>query len=281
MNSRILLLLALVTIPWSCQPESQKETLPSGYEYILHTIDNDGKQSEPEAMAFFNYAMRNDEGTVTSSYATVPQILPIPAADDPRPVTPVEEALKVMRIGDSLTIIVPLDTIPVDQRPQGFESSKFLYYDISLEDLKLKSDLDESVKEVEAIISTTIDQYQAGTLEGLQTTETGLKYYINEQGTGEIPVANDYVYVNYYGTLTDKTMFDNSFQKGMPFPFPLKQGRVIPGWDEGIGLLNVGTKATLFIPSELGYGENGAPPTIPGGAELVFYVELVSATKPN
>ena len=82
------------------------------------------------------------------------------------------------------------------------------------------------------------------------------------------------VEVNYFGVLADGTPFDNSFKRGQTFTFPLGAGRVIPGWDEGIAMLNVGSKATLFVPYELGYGEAGSPPNIPPKAELIFYVEL-------
>jgi FKBP-type peptidyl-prolyl cis-trans isomerase FkpA len=70
-------------------------------------------------------------------------------------------------------------------------------------------------------------------------------------------------------------IFDQSFQRGVGIPFTLGTGRVIPGWDEGIALMKEGGQATLFIPSDLGYGAGGTPDgTIPGGAELMFYVEL-------
>ena len=69
-------------------------------------------------------------------------------------------------------------------------------------------------------------------------------------------------------------MFDNSFSRGEPFVFPLGAGQVIKGWDEGLALLPKGTKATLFIPYELGYGETGSPPSIPPRSELIFYVEV-------
>ena len=74
--------------------------------------------------------------------------------------------------------------------------------------------------------------------------------------------------------LKDGNIFDQSYERGQPIDFPLGVGQVIKGWDEGIGLLKPGGKATLIIPASLGYGEAGSPPVIPENAELVFYVEL-------
>jgi peptidylprolyl isomerase len=112
------------------------------------------------------------------------------------------------------------------------------------------------------------------------TTASGLRYVITEKGAGEQPKTGDKVSVHYTGTLTDGTKFDSSVDRGTPFTFPLGKGRVIPGWDEGIALLNVGDKATLLIPSALAYGENGAGQSIPPNADLIFEVELISFETP-
>jgi peptidylprolyl isomerase len=108
------------------------------------------------------------------------------------------------------------------------------------------------------------------------TTESGLQYLILEQGSGESPQPGDIVEVHYTGTLADGTVFDSSYERGQPIRFPLGLGQVIPGWDEGIGLLQVGDKARLIIPPELAYGEAGAGGgVIPPNATLTFEVELV------
>jgi peptidylprolyl isomerase len=108
------------------------------------------------------------------------------------------------------------------------------------------------------------------------TTASGLQYVEIEKGQGLAPQAGDLVAVHYRGQLQDGTEFDSSYQRGEPIRFALGQGRVIPGWEEGIALMNQGGKARLIIPPELAYGAQGAGEVIPPNATLIFEVELVS-----
>ncbi|CAK7349410.1 unnamed protein product [Dovyalis caffra] len=85
----------------------------------------------------------------------------------------------------------------------------------------------------------------------------------------------DTIKVHYRGKLTDGTVFDSSFERGDPISFELGSGQVIKGWDQGLLGACVGEKRKLKIPAKLGYGEQGSPPTIPGGATLIFDTELV------
>lgn len=107
------------------------------------------------------------------------------------------------------------------------------------------------------------------------TTPSGLIYVITRRSNGRQPRTGETVIVNYTGLLGDGVKFDSSLDRGLPFSFKLGMGRVIKGWDEGIGKLRVGEQATLIIPSHLGYGATGAGGTIPPDATLVFIVELV------
>lgn len=103
-------------------------------------------------------------------------------------------------------------------------------------------------------------------------TESGLVYEVLKEGTGATPKATDIVEVHYHGTLISGDVFDSSVDRGKTIEFPLN--RVIKGWTEGLQLMKEGGKTRFVIPSELAYGENGAPPKIPGGSTLVFEVEL-------
>ncbi len=108
---------------------------------------------------------------------------------------------------------------------------------------------------------------------GVKTTASGLQYKITQEGTGKSPTANSVVKVHYTGKLVDGTVFDSSVERGEPIEFPLNQ--VIAGWTEGLQLMKEGSKATLYIPSNLGYGEQGASGMIPPNSTLIFDVELI------
>jgi FKBP-type peptidyl-prolyl cis-trans isomerase FkpA len=110
--------------------------------------------------------------------------------------------------------------------------------------------------------------------EEFTTTKSGLKYRIRRKTDGAKPKATDTVTVHYKGWLDDGTEFDSSYKRGDPATFPLN--RVVAGWTEGLQHVPVGGMIELEIPSKLGYGTRGAPPTIPPGATLHFLVELKS-----
>jgi len=114
---------------------------------------------------------------------------------------------------------------------------------------------------------------KAATEKGAQKTASGLIYKEIKAGTGTQPQATDVVKVHYTGTFIDGKEFDSSVKRGQPVEFPL--GQVIPCWSEGIGMMKVGGKARIACPSDLAYGDNGRPPIIPGGATLIFEVELL------
>ena len=113
---------------------------------------------------------------------------------------------------------------------------------------------------------------------GVTTTASGLEYQVLIAGTGAKPGPKDGVKVHYKGTLLDGKTFDSSYDRGEPAVMPLEG--VIPGWQEGIQLMPVGSKYTFWIPAKLAYGEQ-APPMIGPNQVLVFEVELLDIVKPN
>lgn len=110
---------------------------------------------------------------------------------------------------------------------------------------------------------------------GFQKTESGLRYQFIQQGTGVQAAKGKTVSVHYTGQLDNGKVFDSSYPRKRPIEFPLGEGHVIEGWDEGIALLKVGDKARFVIPSHLGYGSAGAGGVIPPNATLIFDVELM------
>jgi peptidylprolyl isomerase len=123
--------------------------------------------------------------------------------------------------------------------------------------------------------SITNSQAQKG---NTVNTASGLQYTEIVAGTGAAPNPGDIVSVDYTGTLTNGVVFDSSYKRGQPLQFPLGQGQVIKGWDEGIALMKTGGKARLTIPPSLGYGAKGAGNVIPPNATLIFDVELVGVS---
>jgi FKBP-type peptidyl-prolyl cis-trans isomerase len=111
-------------------------------------------------------------------------------------------------------------------------------------------------------------------------TATGLGYVEIVEGTGARPKTGDSVSVHYTGWLKSGQKFDSSHDRGQPLEFPIGRGRVIKGWDEGVGTMRVGGKRKLIIPAHLAYGDRGAGGVIPPGATLIFDVELVGIKTP-
>lgn len=111
---------------------------------------------------------------------------------------------------------------------------------------------------------------------GIKTTESGLQYKVLKPGKGLKPRANDVVRVNYRAAYTNGEEFENNGDR----PFTTPVNGVIPGWQEALQLMEVGSKLQLFIPPDLAYGEQGSPPAIGPNTALVFELELLEIAKP-
>ena len=167
------------------------------------------------------------------------------------------EAMEENDIMKSVKIIREGKSAKDFDAPKVFEAKKEDYKKIEAEKIK---------KQEEEMAALTADAI---------TTSSGLKYIIEKEGSGVKPKSGQIVSVHYAGYLTNGQKFDSSFDRDKPIEFPIGSGKVIPGWDEGIMLLNVGTRAKLIIPPELGYGRAGAGGVIPPNATLIFDVELL------
>ncbi len=137
---------------------------------------------------------------------------------------------------------------------------------VSKREAKIKADKDNFAKEMLAKYPTA------------KSTPSGLMYIVDSVGTGAQAVAGNTVKVHYNGAFADGKKFDSSYDRNQPLEFPLGQGQVIPGWEEGIAMMKEGGKMKLIIPYWLGYGENGHPSgVIPPKSTLIFDTELISA----
>ena len=108
---------------------------------------------------------------------------------------------------------------------------------------------------------------------GVVVLPSGLQYEVLAEGKGRKPKVTDKVQCHYHGTLIDGQVFDSSIQRGTPAVFGVNQ--VIPGWVEALQLMPEGSRWTVYIPSDLAYGEQGAGGSIPANATLIFEVELI------
>lgn len=131
---------------------------------------------------------------------------------------------------------------------------------------KAQAEAEENKAAGEAFLSENAEK------EGVQVTDSGLQYEVLEEGDGDSPGADDRVQVHYVGTLIDGTQFDSSRDRGQPATFPVSG--VIPGFSEGLQLMQVGSKYKFYIPADIGYGERSSGP-IPANSTLIFEVELL------
>jgi FKBP-type peptidyl-prolyl cis-trans isomerase FkpA len=156
------------------------------------------------------------------------------------------------------------------------EASELNPRDYMTQITELQRERQASVAAVEKQASETFIA-DAAKKPGAIKSDSGMIMITLTEGSGASPEPTDTVKVHYHGTLRNGSVFDSSVERGEPANFPLN--RVIPCWTEGVGTMKVGGKAELICPSDIAYGDRGHPPRIPGGAALVFEVELIDITK--
>lgn len=208
-----------------------------------------------------------------------------------------DEAIGQMKKGTKATIVVPSAMAFGERGKKDMNGEDIIapfspvVYDVEVLNLKTKAESEKENKEAEAKASKAsaearqkepalILQYVKDNKISAKPNGSGLYYVEKVKGKGEKAVAGKKVKVHYTGKLFNGKVFDSSLDRkpSTPYEFTLGRGEVIAGWDEGIAMMNVGGKATLIIPSKLGYGERGAGGDIPPFAPLVFEVELVAVS---
>jgi FKBP-type peptidyl-prolyl cis-trans isomerase len=265
--------LALV----SCKKNGGFKDTKFGFQYKMHTEGKGAKPQAGDVIEFHQYVRKGDSLIQSTRQMNAPIKIRFPETTKGDKFL---EAIKMLSSGDSMTVKLVVDSLGQVRPP--FKSGDVIYFDFKMIKVTPKAEADKAAAAMQAqatgiqtLLSSSIESYKSGKLKP-QTTSTGLKYQILEQGSGPKGEAGNTVTVNYIGKLKDGTEFDSSFSHGDSYTFPLGKGQVIPGWDEGLQLLNEGGKGIFFIPASLGYGDK-AMGKIPANSELIFYIELIKA----
>jgi FKBP-type peptidyl-prolyl cis-trans isomerase FkpA len=288
-NLLMLALVAIVSTQIACQQGGGEKT-KYGNVFTNHTKKAGPKASFGETVLINVKTWVNDslvQSTVRDLGGPREINLPDSSAFKGR-VPAVFDALLLMAEGDSATVLQPVDSVMARGIPKEFGKVDNIRYEIVLVDLLSKDEMEkraqEAVAKAEAAkvkgtqvaesVSVVLKDYKAKKLgDQLQKTASGLEYVILDKGPGAPVKEGDSVPTNYYGVLkTTGKMFDNSYDRGGATPFTV--GQLVPGFNEGMVLLNRGGKAIIFIPSALAYGEQGAGGDIPPNSDLVFYIEI-------
>jgi FKBP-type peptidyl-prolyl cis-trans isomerase FkpA len=253
-----------------------------GFRFINHTNLKDGVKPQPGDKVLVNVTTFVGDTIMGSTWKTggAREILLFEKDKLPKRIPPIYDALLLMVKGDSATIYQDLDSMMIASLPPALKKEKVARFEVSLVEVLNKEELakkEEAAKAKGMEVQTTINQiladYKANKLgDRLKKTASGLEYVVQEQGTGAQVKLGEKVPTNYYGVLkSDGKMFDNSYDRGGATPFTV--GQMIPGFDEGLQLMNRGGTYIFFIPSKLGYADQPAG-AIPPNSDLVFYVNI-------
>ncbi|MGY3214652.1 FKBP-type peptidyl-prolyl cis-trans isomerase [Mucilaginibacter sp. HD30] len=297
---KYLLILAALAFVANASAQGDFKRTPKGTIYRIVT-SNPGEKIKLDQIITFNMVQKTEKDSVLASTYTVGRPFQARCAPD----GDLMDIFPLLALKDSAIIKVPTDSMfngNEDKRPPFFPKGSNLIIALKIE--KIQS-LDEAMAErnkaleAEKAVTAKLAVQEAGTAATyiadnkliLNTTASGLKYVVTKPTVKRKPLPGDTVYVNYLGRTLDGKVFDTSIeaeaikagtkQEGRtyePISFALGRGEVIPGWDEGLQLLNEGSKATFIIPSKLAYGERGAGNDISPYATLRFDVELVKVS---
>lgn len=281
--SKIILALLTVACVFSFNSCSKykgfKQDKESGIYYKFYVQNKDSVQAQTGDVVSLLYQLSLKDSVLVSTIPIQELVQESIYNGD------VYDAIRMIHVGDSATFILDADTFFHYMGGENPFDSKELYFTFKMTELMPKAEVDAMMAEQEAQYNAYMEQAKAAEDSLMQNyiaknkikvapTASGLYFIPKKAGKGAQAMAGQKVAVHYVGKLLDGTEFDNSIKRGEPIEFVLGQGRVIPGWDEGIAMMKEGEKAVLLIPSNLAYGERGNQ-VIPPCSPLVFDVELV------
>lgn len=252
------------------------EKAESGLYYQFHTQNAEGVMPQNGSIVELSMSVRTENDSVIMPEKHIATMM-----ENAKFSGDLFDALAMMHCGDSATFIINAKqyytTYQYGQVPSFVDDKTMLWFTLKIENiytyeeyqqLNVKKAKDEERKQIsEYLVANNIEEVP---------TESGLIVVKRNTTTGRMPAAGNKCVVHYTGKLLNGEVFDSSVERNVPFEFTLGAGEVIKGWDEGIAMLRKGEKAILIMPSDLGYGENGAGGgSIPPFSPLVFEVELI------
>ncbi|MCP1385416.1 FKBP-type peptidyl-prolyl cis-trans isomerase [Runella salmonicolor] len=257
----------------------------TGLKYQIHDQKGDGRKPKIGDILTVQLVLKNSRDSVLRDTYKEGRPLQVMLQTPPFKGS-FEEGLAMLAKGDSASFFVSADSLftrMMQPLPPGIAKGTDIQFTVKVLEVQNEQEFQKgqaAAREGQIKVDAKIiDAYVAKN--SLKTVETpsGLNYVIVKEGDGVKPVAGNMVSVHYVGKLLDGKEFDSSYKNpqsgGKPVDFPIGQGMVIPGWEEGIMNMKKGGKSTFIIPSSLAYGEAGSPGTIPPNSVLVFDVELV------
>lgn len=251
--------------------------------YTLHSQHPHAHKPEVGDQVHIDYTMAKGDKILSQSYNSRRPILvqiPQPTYDNF-----FTKAIRLMSAGDSLEVIIEAKNASdlLGQFQSEFDDKDFVRFTYKMHKIKTASDFENDlraeIKRIDAIKKRTaglVKAYAAGALkDSLQQTSDGLQYMVHQMGKGKQATKGSVVQVHYVCYLPDGTELQDSYQNMTPLEFSVGDNTVIDGWSLGISQLKEGSKATLFIPPNLGYGAKGVGEIIPPNSFLIFFVELL------
>lgn len=267
-NSDLIFEVELLAITEAPKPYDVKGkdtiTTPEGMKYILVKENKTGAKATNGDKVKVHYTGYLLDGKMFDSSVDRGTPFEFPLGKG-RVIRGWDLAFSVLRKGEKARLILPASLAYGDRGIGPIPANSTLIFDVEFIDFTPK------------VLPPAYDVKGKDTV----TTASGLKYIVSVAKNSPIKAGpGKQVAVHYTGYLADGNMFESSVENGQPIQFVLGNNMVIPGWEEGLALMGMGDKYRLIIPPDLAYGENGAPPTIPPNATLIFDVEMVLITEP-
>lgn len=279
----VIMAIVVVGLSYNCQSEKFQDH-EDGYQYMF-IEKGDGKLPDDGDLVTYNMIYTNEKDSVLfESSEEHPTIVPYNTQQWDN-TGPLYKAFKIIRGGDSIIIKIPTKVLYAESFKMpilpGLDPEGEITFYIGASKIMTEEEMRaEALGKSKELLNTEIEIIETFLKENnitAQSTESGLRYVIDVEGTGDYPQPGESVKVQYTGTLLDGTKFDSSYDRPEqgPFSFLIGRRQVIQGWDEGIALLKTGGKGTLYIPSSLAYGPQAKSEVIKANSILKFEVELV------